>query len=131
VHRSGWCEIKYWNAGMIGVAKSWINTPWLSVHIRRTMNPISESRNNRNGRMLTQYSMGDYLDKPDVESNIGTPGMIGVAEGWLNTQCVSEQISLTRSPILDFRNNRSGRRLTWYSMYECVDPVDEESNIGI
>jgi len=54
--------------------------------------------------------------------------MIGVAEGWLNTQWMYVQISLTRSPILEYKSDRSGRRLNQYHMSECADQANWESN---
>jgi len=85
------------------------------------------------------------------------PGIIGMAEAWVNTQCVIWQISLTRNWILECRNNRNGwswlniqllsvqisltsnwilesrndrngRSLTEYSIVECTDQPDTQLN---
>ena len=41
------------------------------------------------------------------------------------------QIRLTRSPILECRNHRSGQRLTQYSIDGCADKAEKLSSTGL
>ena len=73
----------------------------MGFEIRLTWNCILKSRNARSGRGLNEYSVCEYVDSADIESNI------------------------------ESRTARIGGRFPQYSMGESIDQANTESHIEI
>jgi predicted RNA-binding protein YlqC (UPF0109 family) len=130
VQISGWCSIQYWNATIIRVAKSWLNTKWVSAKISLMLYPVPECSNPQSGQ--------SWLNTKWVSAKISlmfypVPKCSNHQSGqfWLNTKWVSAKISLILYPVLEYSNHQSGQVLIEYSVSKFIDQPDALSSMDM